>query len=115
MASGSADGIVRIQNTRNTGQPREIQAHSTAVRAITFSADGTRLATGGDDGTVTVWDAASGSQLATFKEHRSSVRSLTLSPDGLRLVSASEDGDVRVWYLDTLVQAAAPGATNTQR
>ena len=115
MGSGSADGIVRIQNTRNTGQPREIQAHSTAVRAITFSADGTRLATGGDDGSVTVWDAASGSQLATYKDHRSSVRSLTLSPDGMRLVSASEDGDVRIWYLDTLVQAAAPGGVNTQR
>jgi WD40 repeat protein len=64
---------------------------------------------------VTVWDSASGSQLATYKEHRNSVRSLTLSPDGQRLVSASEDGDVRVWYLDTLVQASAPGATNTQR
>jgi serine/threonine protein kinase len=115
LGSGSADGIVRIQNTRGTGQPREIQAHSTAVRAITFSADGTRVATGGDDGTVTVWDTASGSQLATYKEHRNSVRSLTLSPDGQRLVSASEDGDVRVWYLDALVQASAPGATNTQR
>jgi serine/threonine protein kinase len=115
LGSGSADGIVRIQNTRGTGQPRDIQAHNTAVRAIAFSADGTRVATGGDDGAVTVWDSASGSQLATYKEHRNSVRSLTLSPDGQRLVSASEDGDVRVWYLDTLVQASAPGATNTQR
>jgi serine/threonine protein kinase len=115
LGSGSADGVVRIQNTRNTGQSREIQAHSTAVRAITFTADGTRLATGGDDGTVTVWDATNGLQLATYKEHRNSVRSLTLSPDGMRLVSASEDGDVRVWYLDTLVQASAPGAANTQR
>ena len=115
LGSGSADGIVRIQNTRGAGQPREIQAHTTAVRAITFSADGTRVATGGDDGTVTVWDSASGSQLATYKEHRNSVRSLTMSPDGMRLVSASEDGDVRVWYLDALVQASAPGVTNTQR
>jgi serine/threonine protein kinase len=115
MGSGSADGVVRIQNTRTSSPPRDIQAHNTAVRAITFSANGARLATGADDGTVTVWDANSGLQLATYREHRSSVRSLALSPDGMRLVSASEDGDVRVWYLDTLVQAAAPGGGNAQR
>ena len=44
-------------------EPRRV--HEGTVAAVTFSSDGTRLATGSDDGTTKIWDVASGKRLAT--------------------------------------------------
>jgi WD40 repeat protein len=40
--------------------------HDECVRTITFSPDGTRLATGGVEGTIMLWDTATGDNIATF-------------------------------------------------
>jgi eukaryotic-like serine/threonine-protein kinase len=64
---------------------------------ITFSPDGTRLASAQVDGTVKVWDAATGLETLTLKGHTDEVWSVAFSPDGHQLISASADGTVRVW------------------
>ena len=57
------------------------------VRSVSWSPDGTRLATGSEDGTAKVWDAAGGRELLTLKGHTGQVHSVSWSPDGTRLAT----------------------------
>jgi hypothetical protein len=64
---------------------------------VTYSADGTRLASGSWDETVKVWDTASGKELRSLKGHLNWIYSVTFSPDGARLASASNDQTLKLW------------------
>ena len=74
-----------------------LKGHASAVRSVSWSPDGTRLATGSEDGTAKVWDAAGGRELLTLKGHAGPVCSVSWSPDGTRLATGSEDGTAKVW------------------
>lgn len=101
FASAGADGLVILWDTESGEQLRTF-THDTAVNAVDFSPDGTRLATstgnfGTNDNAVRVWDLASGELLQTMTGHRSLVNEVRWHPDGQFLVSTSWDGTVRVW------------------
>ena len=66
VATGDADGIVRLWNAANGDPVRVLHAHRGGVFATRFSADGTRLATLGADRAVRVWDVRTGRGLRTF-------------------------------------------------
>ncbi|MGG6242589.1 AAA family ATPase [Nodosilinea sp. AN01ver1] len=70
--------------------------HDDAVRAVSFSADGSRVATASLDGTARVWDAATGETIATLN-HDDGVTAVSFSPDGLRVATTSWDDTARVW------------------
>ena len=72
-----------------------LEAHTGAVRSVSFSRDGT-LASGGRDGTVRLWDAAARQNIATFEGHMNTVESVAFSPDGT-LASGSGDGTIMLW------------------
>jgi hypothetical protein len=74
-----------------------LRGHTGAVRSVSWSPDGTRLATGSVDGTAKVWDAAGAHELLTLKGHAGAVRSVAWSPDGTRLATAGDDGRASVW------------------
>jgi hypothetical protein len=63
---------------------------------VSWSPDGTRLATGSEDGTAKVWDATGGRELLSLKGHVGEVV-VSWSPDGMRLATGSEDGTAKVW------------------
>ena len=69
----------------------------TGRASVSWSPDGTRLATGSGDGTAKVWDAAGGRELLTLKGHTGPVWSVSWSPDGRRLATGSRDGTAKVW------------------
>ncbi len=71
--------------------------HRSEVRSVSWSPDGTRLATGSTDGTAKVWDAAGGQELLTLRGHAGAVCSVSWSPDGTRLATGSMDGTAKVW------------------
>jgi hypothetical protein len=84
-----------------------LKGHKCAIRSVSWSLDGQRLATGSEDGTAKVWDAATGRELLTLKGHSSSVNSVSWSLDGQRLATGSEDGTAKVWEAATASAAQA--------
>ena len=68
--------------------------------SITFSPDGSRLATAAGS-SAQVWNAATGRAVTTPLRHGGLVRAVQFSPDGRKLLSASEDGIARLWDPET--------------
>jgi WD40 repeat protein/DNA-binding SARP family transcriptional activator len=66
IATGDADGVLRVWTAANGDLVRVLHAHRGGVFATRFSADGTRLATLGADRAVRVWDVRTGRVLRTF-------------------------------------------------
>lgn len=60
-----------------------------SVDQVTFSPDGTILASGDSSGEVKLWDPATGKRLAGVKGHGDPVHGLAFSPDGKVLASCS--------------------------
>jgi WD40 repeat protein/serine/threonine protein kinase len=78
---------------------RTLQGHKGDVNFVTYSPDGSQIASAGDDGTVRLWDVVAGTQSRVLTGHVGDVLSLAFSPDGKRLASGGRDRTVRLWDL----------------
>ena len=72
-------------------------AHS-AGTAVTFNADGTRLASGGKEGWVRLWRVPDGAGAGGWRAHDGPVNGLAFVDAGL--VTAGYDGTLAYWRLD---------------
>lgn len=97
VAQGPSVKLLRMARERG---PLSLDAHSFAVTAIAFSADGSTLASGSFDKTVKVWNVTTGEVIKTFPEV-SVVKSVALSSDGNILASSGVDNTVRLWDVKT--------------
>jgi WD40 repeat protein len=77
------------------------------VACLTFSPDGSVVASGGSDHLVFVWDAATGKPLRRLAGHANPVVGVAFSPDGRTVASASgnlwncKEQTVRLWEVAT--------------
>jgi WD40 repeat protein len=99
LASGSADGTVRMFDVATGTENPPINSHSDWVQSICFAPDGNRIATASRDKTAKVFDVPSNKLLATFSEHGASVRTVAFAPDGKSVISGG-GSRLCVWNSD---------------
>jgi len=78
-----------------------LKGHTSKVQCVSFSPDGTQLATASNDETVKLWDAATGQELLTLNGHNGEVLSVSFSPNGTRLATSSLDKTLKLWDATT--------------
>ena len=77
---------------------KTLWGHSSVVRNVAFSPDGTRVVSGSSDDTVIIWDAETGKPIGEpWEGHRDWVSSVAFSPDGKQVVSGSSDDPNYRW------------------
>jgi WD40 repeat protein len=69
--------------------------HDSAVAAVAFSADGTKLGTGSYDGTARVWELPSGNELERVS-HAGGAEVVTFGPRGNSFAAGGIDGSISV-------------------
>jgi len=108
LASGDADGTIRLWNTADPAHPHPFSQPHTAnvgsVFSLAFSADGRLLASGDADGTIGLWNvtdpAAPHSLGQPLAGHIDKVYSVAFAKNGNTLASASNDETIRLWNLN---------------
>ncbi len=97
----SKNGNTRTPNLWDLdGKPiNSFNEHSSSIRTLAISPDGTSILTGSSNGTVSLWEL-DGTRIWSHRPHSSSIRSLVFSPDGQTMLSGGWDHKVVHWQLD---------------
>ncbi len=109
LASGFQDGTVRLWDVATGTEVATLEGHTDRVTSVSFSPDGSLLASAGagKDPTVRLWNAETQTEVATLRGHTREVRSVSFSPDGATLASGSSDRTVRLWDLANYEEVAS--------
>ncbi len=93
--------LVTMLNAFAQGRPDIlwIREGHLVVKSVSFSPDGSLLASEGFDGTLKLWRVSDGTLVNTLTGHSGTVRSVSFSPDGRLLASAGgpSDNTIRLW------------------
>jgi len=101
LASGGADGVIRVWNTYTGVSLRTLASPGGPVLDIAYSPGGRQFASGSESGQVYLQDVFDGELIRTLSGHEANVGSLAYSPTGRHLATASSDGTARVWDAST--------------
>ncbi|KAL0489655.1 notchless-like protein [Acrasis kona] len=75
-----------------------LPGHSEAILSVSFSPDGTSVASGSGDATVRLWDLNTEMPQHTLQGHTHWVLCVQWSPDGKKVASGGKDNIVKVWW-----------------
>ncbi len=101
LASGSADGRVRLWKVETGAILTSFSTHDGLVLALAFSPNGEVLASGGSDTLVRLWNLDSQRSIANLRAHTDSINALAFSNDGEILASGGRDRYLQLWNVDT--------------
>jgi ankyrin repeat protein/WD40 repeat protein len=108
LASVAADGSAKIWNINNFKKELDFTCSKYEANCITYSPDGTMLATAGYGGIITLWDAKTASQLINLNNEAnvvatetSHITALLFSTDGKYLFAGNVVGALYVWNLSS--------------
>ncbi len=106
LSGGSQDHVALLWDTATTTQQASF-GHTSAVTAVAFSPDGTRLLTGSDDGTAQLWDPSAptsplqrvyyGTPRTGGSTNPVAFNSVAFAPDSRQFLTNSADGTARLW------------------
>ena len=96
VAVGGVDGVLRLVDAESGRDRYPPMPHPAPIEFVTFSPDGTRLATAAGE-VVRIWPVGSDLPRTEFRGHARRVQALVWSPDGQLLASGGQDATVRIW------------------
>ena len=76
---------------------RTLAEHTGEVQSLSFSPDGTRLASSAQDGKIILWNLTNSTPIRSIAAHTDSIRSIAWSPDSRFIGSASFDSTLKLW------------------
>ncbi len=99
---GSEDAVVSRFHLADGVKTALTGGHSTWVRSLAFTKDGTHAVSGACDGKITWWETAAESPtpVRSIDAHKGWVRSMDGSLDGTLIATGGNDNIVRVWKSD---------------
>ena len=80
---------------------QRLEGHASEIIALTFSRDGSWVASASTDGAVRVWDANEGRELALLKGHAGKVVALAALSDLRQVMTVSDNAIIRYWDIDS--------------
>lgn len=99
VATGSADGTIRIWDIHTTAVCKVLAGHSGWVNCIDITPNSKFIVSASTDTTIRVWNVEDGSEHLILQGHKRWVNGVSITPDGERLISVSADRTLRVWDL----------------
>jgi WD40 repeat protein len=94
--NGDTGGVARLWDVASGHVVGALEHGNMGLHDVTFSPDGSMLASSSPDATIRLWDLASGQVVRTMRHH-GGLYSAAFSPDGRLLASAGDDGTVTLW------------------
>ncbi|HSD87363.1 MAG TPA: protein kinase [Kofleriaceae bacterium] len=98
--------VWRVDDGKLGKKQFSIEGPTNAVRAVGFTADGSRVITAGDDGRAQLWDAEKGKQLGIRGSHGQAVTAIAVDGDTL-WVASGDSGALGAWDIHVERESAA--------
>jgi WD40 repeat protein/energy-coupling factor transporter ATP-binding protein EcfA2 len=83
----------------NVRERNILKGHTGNIYSVSFSPDGTKIATAGEDKIIRLW-GRNGQFIRFLTKHEDLIRGLSFSPDGKILASVSDDETIKLWNFD---------------
>ena len=116
LASSAAydgDATIKLWDMATQQETTTLQPKQGNINSMTFSPDGSIIASGMSGSSIKLLDVSTMDLLASLDGHAREIRGVAFSPDGELLVSASFDNTVKLWDVSTREEIATlTGHTN---
>ncbi|WP_436531504.1 nSTAND1 domain-containing NTPase [Actinoplanes sp. HUAS TT8] len=103
LISGDGEScLITVWDPRTGTATTTLSNHTWDINQVSFSPDGSQIASTSRDFTVRLWNAKLWSQMERRTGHTGSVLALAWAPDGRQLMTGGADQSVRLWRTPAL-------------